>query len=63
MDWYQLAKTLKVERLAKKSIITNDDFRSPNVEMLLGENVWVTRKENNIQYTWNITKRNELTLR
>ena len=62
MDWSQLAEILKVKRLAKKSIITNDDFRSPNVEMLFGENVWATRKENNIQYTWNITKRNELTL-
>ena len=49
MDWSQLAEILKVKRLAKKSIITNDDFRSPNVEMLFGENVWATRKENNIQ--------------
>ena len=38
-------------------MITNDDFRTPNVEMLLGgDNVWATRKENNILYTWNITK-------
>lgn len=55
--WTEIAKTLNVKRLAKKSVITNDDFRTPNVEMLLGgDNVWATRKENNILYTWNITK-------
>ena len=36
--------------------MTIPNFRSPNVEILLGENSWATRKENNIQYTWNITK-------
>ena len=51
-----IAQCLKVQRLAKKSVISDDDFRSPNVEMLLGNDVWVTRKENNIHYTWNITK-------
>ena len=55
--WTEIAKSLNVKRLAKKSVITNDDFRTPNVEMLLGgDNVWATRKENNILYTWNITK-------
>ena len=56
IDWNQIAQCLKVQRLAKKSVISDDDFRSPNVEMLLGNDVWVTRKENNIHYTWNITK-------
>ena len=56
IDWNPIAQCLKVQRLAKKSVISDDDFRSPNVEMLLGNDVWVTRKENNIHYTWNITK-------
>lgn len=51
-----MAVILKAKRLAKKSIITDDKFRSPNVEMLLGNDVWATRKENGICYTWNITK-------
>lgn len=54
--WPAIAKILKVERLAKKSCISDDGFRSPNVELLLGDNVWASRKENDIYYTWNITK-------
>ena len=59
--WQKISELLKVNRLAKKSVITDDDFRTPKVEMIYHptnapENVWATRKENGIFYTWNITK-------
>ena len=59
--WPKIAKILKVDNLAKKSIISDDDFRSPKVEILLNttqnsSEIWATRKENGILYTWNITK-------
>ena len=54
--WTAVGKTLKAERLAKKSVISDDDFRSPKIKMLLGTNVWATKKENGIFYTWNIQK-------
>ena len=43
-------------------MINDDDFRSPTVQILFNEkstnpeNLWATRKENGIFYTWNITK-------
>ena len=54
--WTSLIRLLQVQRLAKKSVISNDDFRSPQIQMLLGQNTWATKKENGIYYTWNITK-------
>ena len=58
--WQKVCDILKVTRLAKKSVIINDDFRSPKVQMIFSksncENVWATRKENGIFYTWNVTK-------
>ena len=54
--WTELSRILQVQRLAKKSVISNDDFRSPKIQMLLGQNTWATKKENGIYYTWNITK-------
>ena len=61
--WHRVCEILKVTRLAKKSVISDDDFRSPTVQILFNpestnpENeVWATRKENGIFYTWNITR-------
>ena len=60
--WPKAAEILKVKNLAKKSIISDDNFRSPKVELLLTESAenskdfWATKKENGILYTWNITK-------
>lgn len=44
-----LADSYGCKRIAKKQRISNDDFRSPRVEMLLGSDAWVTRVENNIK--------------
>lgn len=55
--WHKMGKILKAERLGKKSVISNDNFRSPHVQIFLGsDNLWATRKENGIFYTWNFTK-------
>ena len=54
--WTDLGVLLKAQRLAQKSIISDDEFRSPQIQMLLGQNTWATKKENGIYYTWNITK-------
>ena len=54
--WTALGHILKAQRLAKKSVISDDDFRSPKITMLLGSDTWATKKENGILYTWNIAK-------
>jgi len=56
----RVCRVLGVERLARKSVIANDDFRSPKVELLYGfsEDIgtWVRRTENSVIYSWDITR-------
>ena len=54
--WKVVAKSLGVTRLAKKSTINNDGFRTPNVSLLLGDSGWVTHIDNGIKYTFDVTK-------
>ncbi|PFX16865.1 tRNA wybutosine-synthesizing protein 2 homolog [Stylophora pistillata] len=54
--WRIVAKSLGVTRLAKKSTINNDGFRTPKVTLLLGEDEWVTHTDNGIKYTFDVTK-------
>ena len=46
----------KVKRIARKKSVINDEFRSPKTEMLLGEDTWVFRRENNITLHFDITR-------
>ena len=54
----QICSELKVKKLAKKSVISNDDFRSPKVDFLYGDfcDSWTQRTENGIVYSWDITR-------
>lgn len=54
--WQVVAKSLGAARLAKKSTINNDGFRTPKVSLLLGNNGWVTHTDNGIKYTFDVTK-------
>lgn len=54
--WEKIAEILKCKRVAVKKKITNDDFRTPNVTILLGEDPWILHKDNAILYTWNLEK-------
>lgn len=58
--WKGVCSILKVGRLAIKSPITNNNFRSPKVSMLFSEasldTTWVSRKENGIIYQWDIAR-------
>ncbi|XP_054706976.1 tRNA wybutosine-synthesizing protein 2 homolog [Uloborus diversus] len=54
--WDIVAEALNANRVARKSTIQNDDFRSPRVELLKGEDSWVTHIDNKIKYTFDVTK-------
>ena len=54
--WSAVAEVLGATRLARKSEIADDDFRSPNVVMLNGEDTWVTHVDNGIVYGWDIAR-------
>lgn len=54
--WDVVADALKVTRVARKHKIKNDDFRSPNVELLKGSDGWVIHIDNKIKCTFNVTK-------
>lgn len=54
--WDSVANSLKCNRIARKSKIENDDFRSPCTELLRGDDGWVTRVDNGIKCTFNVTK-------
>ena len=51
-----LCDLFKVARVARKRAVINDGFRSPKTDLLLGTNTWVCRKENGINYNFDITK-------
>jgi len=51
-----LCTIFNVKRVAKKHLVTSDDFRSPKTELLLGTDPWVCRKENGITYHFDVTK-------
>ena len=54
--WKVVAESLGVTRLAKKSTINNNGFRTPKVSLLLGDNGWVTHIDNGVKYTFDVTK-------
>ncbi len=44
-----MAAVLRCERLAMKSVIQNDAHRTPRVQLLLGQDSWVTQMDNGIK--------------
>ncbi|KAJ8048084.1 tRNA wybutosine-synthesizing protein 2-like [Holothuria leucospilota] len=52
--WEVVAEALCCKRLAKKNRVQCDDFRTPAVEMLLGDNSWVEHIDNGIRYCYDI---------
>jgi len=53
--WTAVATALKVERIGKFSEIVGEK-REPTVEMVLGEEEWVIRRENGVDYGYNLTE-------
>ncbi|XP_006818664.1 tRNA wybutosine-synthesizing protein 2 homolog [Saccoglossus kowalevskii] len=54
--WRVVADATGVSRVAKKSRITSDGYRTPMVYLLLGNNGWVEHTDNGIRYTYDVTK-------
>jgi tRNA wybutosine-synthesizing protein 3 len=53
--WTKVCQSLNIERLARSGEIIGEK-RESTVEMLVGNNDWVIRKENGIKYGYNITQ-------
>merc|ERR1712004_196411 len=54
--WSFVAKFLNISKIAVKSAIVNDDFRSPTCRLVMGNDPWVVHKDNGIKYCFDITK-------
>ncbi|XP_072292689.1 tRNA wybutosine-synthesizing protein 2 homolog [Eucyclogobius newberryi] len=54
--WSTVANVLGGDRLAKKSCISDNGFRSPVVTLLHGGHSWVTHVDNGIRYSFDVTK-------
>lgn len=54
--WDIVCSVYKVSRIARKSTIQADGFRSPSVSMLRGTDTIAVRKENKIIYSWDVTR-------
>ena len=54
--WKDIASIMNAKRIALKSKIQNDDFRTPKVKLVLGNDVMVTHIDNGICYSFDITK-------
>jgi len=53
--WTKVCQSLNIERLARSGEIVGEK-RESTVEMLVGNNDWVIRKENGIKYGYHITQ-------
>lgn len=54
--WQAVAEYFKVKKVAKKSAITDDGFRTPQVTLLKGSDSWVCHIDNKIKYHYDITR-------
>ncbi|XP_072017551.1 LOW QUALITY PROTEIN: tRNA wybutosine-synthesizing protein 2 homolog [Amphiura filiformis] len=52
--WETVATSVCATRVAKKGVVQNNDFRSPQVHLLLGDTGWVEQIDNGIRYTYDI---------
>jgi tRNA wybutosine-synthesizing protein 3 len=53
--WRAVAEALKSERVARLGEISGE-MRESSVEMLLGEDDWVVRRESGVDYSYNLTQ-------
>ncbi|XP_077978777.1 tRNA wybutosine-synthesizing protein 2 homolog [Glandiceps talaboti] len=54
--WKTVADALDVARVARKQRVTTDGFRTPSVQLLLGDTGWVQHIDNGISYSYDVTK-------
>ena len=47
--WMAVAEILGAKRIGRKSVVNSDGFRTPQVELLLGEDGWVQHTDNSIR--------------
>ena len=47
--WETVASSVNAVRVAKKGIVKTNDFRSPQVHLLLGDTSWVEQIDNGIR--------------
>ncbi|XP_071956278.1 tRNA wybutosine-synthesizing protein 2 homolog [Antedon mediterranea] len=56
-DWQKVLVAVGGKRLARsRGGVHSDGFRTPNVELLLGDSGWVQHIDNGIRYSFDITK-------
>ncbi|XP_050408251.2 tRNA wybutosine-synthesizing protein 2 homolog isoform X2 [Patella vulgata] len=54
--WKIVAESLGCNRVAQKSVICNNGFRTPQVSLLLGQDGWVNQTDNKLRFTYDVTK-------
>ncbi|CAF3226968.1 unnamed protein product [Rotaria sp. Silwood2] len=56
--WSTVARSFgsSIKRIAFEGPIKNDDFRSPNTRLVLGNDPWINLVENGIKFSYNVDK-------
>ncbi|XP_048779767.2 tRNA wybutosine-synthesizing protein 2 homolog isoform X4 [Ostrea edulis] len=54
--WFLISKILSCKKLALKGNVISNEYRTPRVSMLLGQDGWVEHVDNGIRYTYDVTK-------
>eukprot|EP00040_Diaphanoeca_grandis_P028073 m.161211 g.161211 ORF g.161211 m.161211 type:complete len:456 (+) comp31219_c0_seq2:252-1619(+) len=54
--WICVKKALRVTRIARKAVIDPGPKRESRVEIIVGDNGWVTHIDNGIKYTYDVSK-------
>ena len=54
--WQSIAESLKCSRIALSQRIAPDGFRTPQVQIVLGEHGWVEHRDNGVKYIFDVTR-------
>ncbi|KAK6190878.1 hypothetical protein SNE40_002651 [Patella caerulea] len=54
--WRIVGESLGCTRVAKKSVVCSNGFRTPQVSLLLGQDGWVNQTDNKLRFTYDVTK-------
>lgn len=54
--WKTVIQSLSCTRLAKKSTVSTNGYRRPQVHLLYGDNGWVEHIDNGIRYMYDVTR-------
>ena len=54
--WIDISGFLQCSRLAVQSVVSSDYYRTPIIDLVLGDSGWVEHTDNGVRYIFDVTK-------